>query len=69
MNFLSSNIKGVRAVSKEPWIKGLVLKNNVDFLGVQESLLANPENFELSRVWGNRGFEAEVVGARGNLVD
>ena len=68
MNILSLNIKGVRAVGKASWCKGLISKYKVDFMGLQESILGDPDKFDFSMVWGTRDCDVDAVGARGNLV-
>ncbi|KAJ0765374.1 putative RNA-directed DNA polymerase [Helianthus annuus] len=65
MNFLSLNIRGVGAVGKAPWCKGLISKFKVDFLGLQETLLVDPVKHDLSSIWGNRDCDVDVVEARG----
>ncbi|XP_076958321.1 uncharacterized protein LOC143634017 [Bidens hawaiensis] len=65
MNFLSLNVRGFGSVGKPEWVKGLVLKNKVDFLCIQESMLGDGAIFDYASVWGNGGFDSEIVGARG----
>ncbi|XP_076942323.1 uncharacterized protein LOC143612158 [Bidens hawaiensis] len=65
MNLLSLNVRGIGSVGKPAWVKKLVSNHKVDVLGLQESMLADVGNFDIASVWGNGGFEADIVGARG----
>ncbi|PWA48762.1 RNA-directed DNA polymerase, eukaryota, Reverse transcriptase zinc-binding domain protein [Artemisia annua] len=56
---------GVRADGNASWCKGLISKYKVDFMGLQESILGDPDKFDFSMVWGTRDCDVDVVGARG----
>ena len=65
MNFLSTNIKGVRVVGKSSWVKGMVENYGIDFLAFQETLVSRVGGFDFSRMWGSSDFQSDVVEASG----
>ncbi|XP_022031161.1 uncharacterized protein LOC110932111 [Helianthus annuus] len=65
MNFLSINARGIGGPVKEGWIKGLKLKNKVDFLMIQETKLSDLSKLNVMKFWGNQDYGTEVVEATG----
>lgn len=65
MNFLSSNIKGIRVAGKPSWVKGLIVKFGVDFLVIQETMISRDGSFDFHRVWGRNDLDFDMVEASG----
>ncbi|GJU78255.1 RNA-directed DNA polymerase, eukaryota, reverse transcriptase zinc-binding domain protein [Tanacetum coccineum] len=56
MNVLSINVRGTKKRKKCVWIKELCFKNNIHFLGVQESKMTRFELYRIKSMWGNYAF-------------
>ncbi|KAJ0535621.1 putative RNA-directed DNA polymerase [Helianthus annuus] len=65
MNFISWNIRGLGSASKGNWIKNLKVANEVGFLMIQETQFQSFGGVDVSRLWGSRDFDYDVVDAVG----
>ncbi|PWA84232.1 hypothetical protein CTI12_AA161030 [Artemisia annua] len=65
MKVLSINIRGTKKRRKQVWIKEMCFKNNIEFLGVQESKMTRLELFRIKNMWGNYVFDYACSLSRG----
>ncbi|GKC88385.1 hypothetical protein Tco_1149034, partial [Tanacetum coccineum] len=57
MKVLSINTRGTTKRTKRVWIKEICYKNNIQFLGVQESKMTRLKLFRIKSMWGNYSFD------------
>ncbi|PWA76165.1 RNA-directed DNA polymerase, eukaryota [Artemisia annua] len=65
MKVLSINMRGTKKRKKRVSIKELCYKNNIEFLGVQESKMTRLELFRIKSMWGNYEFDYACSLSRG----
>lgn len=71
MNCLSLNIRGCGDSHKIDWIRKLKNLYKIDFIGLQETWVADSTNIDITGAWGNMDFEVEFVnpvGRSGGIV-
>ncbi|GJW08172.1 RNA-directed DNA polymerase, eukaryota, reverse transcriptase zinc-binding domain protein [Tanacetum coccineum] len=68
MKVLSINMRGTKKRTKRVWIKEICYKNNIQFLGVQESKMTRLELFRIKSMWGNYSFDYACSLSWGDLV-
>lgn len=61
MNSLSINIRGLGGDFKPNWIKGIVYKENVSFLAIQESQVGGVSIDRINKYWGKKSMEYELI--------
>ena len=65
MNCLSLNIRGCEEPHKIEWLRRLKNTHRPDFIGLQETRVADSTSIKFSEAWGNDEFEMEYVNPTG----
>ncbi|XP_071727450.1 uncharacterized protein [Rutidosis leptorrhynchoides] len=65
MKILSVKIRGSKERKKRVWVQEMCYKNNVQFLGIQESKITRLELFRIKTLWGNYTFDYACSLSRG----
>nr|GEX37501.1 RNA-directed DNA polymerase, eukaryota [Tanacetum cinerariifolium] len=71
MNILSLNIQGLGHKTKKEWIKELSLKNNINFMAIQETKTNCISHMDVKFMWGNSNYNyvySEAVGNSGGIL-
>lgn len=66
MNILSLNTNGLGIGDfKVSWIRNLIFKHKIDFVGIQESKRKNLSDMVIKRIWGSPDYEFVYKGSNG----
>lgn len=65
MNCLSLNIRGCGETHKLDWLRRLKQCQKIDFMGLQETRVADSNQIDLDGVWGNNHYDMEFVNPTG----
>ncbi|XP_023758613.1 uncharacterized protein LOC111907053 [Lactuca sativa] len=71
MNCLCLNVRGCGVSHKIDWILRIKNSQKVDFVGIQETWVADPNDIDFTGAWGNSNFEVAFVnpvGRSGGIV-
>nr|GEU93940.1 RNA-directed DNA polymerase, eukaryota [Tanacetum cinerariifolium] len=71
MNILSLNIQGLGHKTKKEWIKELSLKNNINFMAIQETKTNCISHMDVKFMWGNSNYNyvySEAVENSGGIL-
>ena len=72
MNCLCLNVRGCGDSHKIDWIHRLKISQKVDFIGLQETWVADSNNIDFKGLWGNEDYEVAFVnpvGKSGGIVN
>ncbi|GJW04347.1 RNA-directed DNA polymerase, eukaryota, reverse transcriptase zinc-binding domain protein [Tanacetum coccineum] len=64
-NALGYDMKGVKSIHKQKWVKRICMENDVSVLGIQETKLTRLDFFAVKALWGNFQFNVACSSARG----
>ena len=65
MNVLSLNIRGVGEDHKKSWVKRLCAENKIQFVGLQETMSRDDNQFLIQSLWGSKPYGFSVKKAEG----
>lgn len=71
MNIMSLNIRGMGDSNKVVWINKIKNAHKIDFIGLQETRVADVNLIDLAGCWGSAHYEVEAVnptGRSGGLI-
>lgn len=65
MNCLTINIRGMGEDAKARWVRRLKTAHKLNFVGVQETWIADYKKINVRRCWDSEAFEFEGVNSHG----
>lgn len=62
---MTLNIRGINESRKVDWIRRLKITHKLDFIGVQETRVADSNSIDTSGCWGSSNYECDFVNPTG----